>query len=87
MKIKNSILSQVYADRNKVTGVSINDPREKERIYQRYLQAFKKGVYNYIKDDIDPLTQQEIPRKYFSGGFDFAMIGRTSLNRLGIWAS
>jgi len=70
MKIRNSILSQVYADRNKVAGVNIDDPQEKEKIYQRYLQAFKKGVYNYIKEDLDPATQEMIPRKYFSGGTD-----------------
>ncbi len=39
-----------------------------EYIYQQYLQAFKKGVYNYIKEEQDPTTQQMIPRKYFSGG-------------------
>ncbi|MDE2028865.1 MAG: hypothetical protein KGJ11_10040, partial [Candidatus Omnitrophica bacterium] len=42
-----------------------------EAIYQRYLQAFKKGVFNYIKEETDPLTQATIPRKYFSGGFEF----------------
>ncbi len=67
-KIKDSILNQVYADRNKVAGVNIDDPQEKQKIYQQYLQAFKKGVYNYIKEDTDPITQQIIPRKYFSGG-------------------
>src|SRR5271169_4678807 len=67
-KIKDSILSQVYSDKNKVAGVNIDDPQEKERIYQQYLKAFKKGVYNYIKEDIDPTTQETIPRKYFSGG-------------------
>ncbi len=116
-KIKDSILSQVYADKNKTAGVQytasiipksstvipakagiqnrINsdmDPRrtivsvryedvrgddnkkdDVDLIYQRYLQAFKKGVYNYIKEDLDPVTQETIPRKYFSGGFDMAM--------------
>jgi len=72
-KIKDSILSQVYEDKNKVAGINIDDPQEKEKIYQQYLKAFKKGVYNYIKDDIDPLTKASIPRKYFSGGFDLAM--------------
>ena len=70
-KIKDSILEQVYADKNKVAGVNIDDPQEKEKIYQRYLQAFKKGVYNYIKEEHDPVTQEVIPRKYFSGGVDF----------------
>jgi len=67
-KIKDSILEQVYADKNKVAGVNIDDPKEKERIYQKYLRAFKKGVFNYIKEDVDPTTQETIPRKYFSGG-------------------
>jgi len=72
-KIKDSILEQVYGDKKKVAGVNIDDPKETQRIYQRYLQAFKKGVYNYIKDDLDPLTRQPIPRKYFSGGTDLAL--------------
>ncbi len=72
-KIKNSILEQVYADKNKVAGVNIDDPKEKEKIYQRYLQAFKKGVYNYIKEESDPATGQNVPRKYFSGGVVLAL--------------
>jgi ribosomal protein L21E len=67
-KIKDSILEQVYVNKNKVAGVNIDDPQEKQKIYERYLQAFKKGVYNYIKEEIDPSTQETIPRKYFSGG-------------------
>jgi len=78
-KIKNSILSQVYADKNKVDGININDPQEKEKIYQQYLKAFKKGVYNYIKEDTDLYTQQPVPRKYFSGGLDCCDIGMTVL--------
>jgi hypothetical protein len=74
-KIKDSILFQVYSDKNKVAGVNIDDPREKQKIYDRYLRAFKKGVYNYIKEEQDPLTQQLIPRKYFSGGEEFFRLG------------
>ena len=71
----------MYTDKDKVAGVNINDPKEKERIYQRYLRAFKKGVYNYIKEESDPITQEIIPRKYFSGGtigigMDFAQAVR-----------
>jgi len=79
-KIKDSILSQVYADKNKVTGISIDNPEEKQKIYQQYLQAFKKGVYNFIKEDFDPVSQERVPRKYFSGGFDLAMTGKTTVN-------
>jgi hypothetical protein len=45
-KVKESIFEQVYADKNKVDGINVGDPMEKKKIYQRYLQAFKKGVYN-----------------------------------------
>ena len=80
-KIKDSILSQVYADQNKVDGIKYTNSviasgakqSDQELIYERYLQAFKKGVYNYIKEQQDPLTQQMIPRKYFSGGMSMAM--------------
>ena len=67
-KIKDSILEQVYANKNKVAGVNIDDPKEKRGFIARYLQAFKKGVYNYIKEERDTLTEKTIPRKYFSGG-------------------
>ena len=72
-KIKDSILQQVYADKNKIAGVSIDDPQEKQRIYERYLKAFKKGVFNFIKEETDGISQEAIPRKYFSGGLDLAM--------------
>ena len=66
----------VYADKNKTAGVqytsTVINKNNVEAIYQRYLQAFKKGVYNYIKEEQDPITQQPIPRKYFSGGFSAA---------------
>jgi len=79
-KIRDSILESVYADKNKVKGLTTNEG-DIEAIYQRYLQAFKKGVYNYIKEDVDPLTLTTVPRKYFSGGVDLALSvnGETNL--------
>jgi beta-mannanase len=74
-KVKDSILSQIYSDKNKIVGINIDDPKEKEKIYQQYLKAFKKGVYNYIKEDIDPISQETIPRKYFSGGESLYQVG------------
>ncbi len=67
-KIKDSILTRVYADKNKIKGTEYADALNAQAIYQRYLQAFKKGAYNYIKEEQDPVTMQMIPRKYFSGG-------------------
>ena len=78
-RIIDSIFSQVYSDKNKVAGINIDDPQEKQKIYARYLRAFKKGVFNYIKEETDALSQETIPRKYFSGGLsltwkDWAMV-------------
>jgi hypothetical protein len=75
-KIKDSILAQVYEDKNKVSGINMADPKEKQKIYERYLKAFKKGVYSYIKEEQDVITRQLTPRKYFSGGIR-AVIART----------
>ena len=66
--VKTSILSNQYVNQNKTDGVETSDINAKENIYNQYLEAFKLGVYNYIKEDIDPATQEVIPRKYFSGG-------------------
>jgi|GEM_PF-3906286 len=66
--LKQALLNQVYADKDKTVGIDLKDKGAPEKIYARYLEAFKKGVYNYIKDDVDPLTRQTVARKYFSGG-------------------
>jgi len=66
--LKESLLGQIYADKAKVKGVDQN-PRNNEIIYRQYLKAFKKGVFNYIKEDVDKFTNETVPRKYFSGGF------------------
>lgn len=66
--LKQSLLGQAYADKNRLAGVENNDPNAKEKIYRQYLEAYKIGVFNYIKEEIDPLTDELLPRKYFSGG-------------------
>jgi len=65
--IQNGLLDAVYNNKNKIAGVNLNDPTIKEQIYQRYLDAYKKGAFNYIKDTPAP-DGQIAPRKYFSGG-------------------
>ncbi|HPN88189.1 MAG TPA: hypothetical protein PLH56_02510, partial [Candidatus Omnitrophota bacterium] len=69
--LKESILNKKYSDQKKVTGVDILNKNEKEKIYQQYLETFRKGVVNYIKEEYDPVTKSLVPRKYFSGGGDF----------------
>ncbi|MCK5644695.1 MAG: hypothetical protein KAJ19_28105, partial [Gammaproteobacteria bacterium] len=68
--IKNSLLSQVYADKNLTDGVQSDDVNIKDKIYDQYMEAYKKGVFNYIREDYDRLSQEVIPRKYFSGGIN-----------------
>ncbi|MBF0595819.1 MAG: methyltransferase domain-containing protein [Candidatus Omnitrophica bacterium] len=67
-KFKENLLSKAYADRNKVLGVNIDDPKEAEKIWSQYVRAFKAGVYNYVKEEPDQFTGEIIPRKFFSGG-------------------
>jgi len=68
MSLKDSLLGRVYVDKNKTKGVDTKDKQINQKIYDQYIEAFKKGVYDYIKEDFDPVTQQVVPRKYFSGG-------------------
>ncbi len=67
--LRQSLLGQVYVDQNKTKGVDTTDKHVNQKIYEQYIESFKKGVYDYIREDYDPTTQQIIPRKYFSGGF------------------
>jgi hypoxanthine phosphoribosyltransferase len=67
-KIRESILSRVYVDRNKVVGVNIQDVKEAEKIWMQYVESFKKGAYNYIKEEQDVLSGEVVPYKFFSGG-------------------
>jgi malate synthase len=73
--LKESLLGQVYVDRNKVTGVDVADKNIKEKIYQQYLAAYKKGVYNYIREDEEYFanTKRVVPKKYFSGGAELIL--------------
>jgi len=77
MALKNALLTQIYGNQSKVkVGVNQEDPKANEEIFQRYLKAYKKGVFNYIKDSetsngvSDAPLHQSIPRKYFSGGLE-----------------
>ena len=72
--LKKALLNQVYSDKSKVKGIDLQDKTVMEQIYHRYLQAYKKGVFNYIKEEalsvpgMSSKEQGRLPRKYFSGG-------------------
>ena len=82
-KVKESILGKAYVDQKKTGGVDIEDKTEKEKIWAKYVEAFQKGTYNYIKEETDSLTQGVIPRKYFSGGESFVEVrNRTEIKNV-----
>jgi len=66
--VQQSILHQIYVDKSKTSGIDTTDKAINQKIYNQYVEAFKKGVYSFIKEDYDQSTQEIIPRKYFSGG-------------------
>ncbi|MDO8675675.1 MAG: hypothetical protein Q7K71_06145 [Candidatus Omnitrophota bacterium] len=79
--LKEALLNQVYSNQSKVKGIErdvipakagIQSKDDVEAIYNQYLAAYKKGVFNYIKEDIDKAKGTTIPRKYFSGGMQIA---------------
>jgi non-lysosomal glucosylceramidase len=70
--LQQTLLGQVYADQGKIKGVETSDKDVNQKIYEQYVQAFKQGVFDFIKEDYDERTQQIIPRKYFSGGVDWS---------------
>lgn len=72
--LQNTLLGQVYVDQRKTRGIDLVDKESHQKIYAQYLEAFQKGVYNYIKEEYDPATQAVIPKKYFSGGAQTAVI-------------
>ncbi|HPN55691.1 MAG TPA: hypothetical protein PLD92_02475, partial [Candidatus Omnitrophota bacterium] len=74
--LKESLLGKVYVNQEKVAGIDIEDKEVSRKIYNRYLEAFKKGVFNYIRADLDLDTHEIIPRKYFSGGSSFKELSR-----------
>ncbi|MEI8012058.1 MAG: hypothetical protein WCI27_06200, partial [Candidatus Omnitrophota bacterium] len=57
--------------KSKVKGID-QDPKANQEIYEKYTAAFRKGVFNMIREDVDRFSRESIPRKYFSGG-DMAM--------------
>ena len=81
--LKSSVLNQAYSDQKKIGGLETGDENTKDKVYNQYIEAFKTGVYDLIKEEYDATAQEIVPRKYFSGGVlvkdvnkeaDFAMI-------------
>jgi len=68
---------KMYVDQSKTSGVEGENENAKEKVYQEYLKSVKEGVYNYIREEFDPVDQKLIPRKYISGGVTTANMKKT----------
>ncbi|UCG34721.1 MAG: hypothetical protein JSW17_04305, partial [Candidatus Omnitrophota bacterium] len=71
-----------YIDQGKISGIDLEDRGAKEKIYQLYVEAYKKGVYNYIKNEREPVTKKAISRQYYSGGLDFGKAIREGMQTI-----
>jgi hypothetical protein len=69
--MKQSLVGQAYTDKNKVVGIDLVEKGIKDHIWKEYVEAFKKGAFNYIKEEKDESSQELIPRKYFAGGYKY----------------
>ncbi len=56
--LKESLLGHLYVNQNKTSGVDHGDVEVNQKIYQQYLEAFKKGVVDSIQEDYDPNTNR-----------------------------
>ncbi|MBF0486178.1 MAG: hypothetical protein HQL16_06665, partial [Candidatus Omnitrophica bacterium] len=71
-RVHDGTLSRSYVDQKKTSGVAVEDASIREAVYSRYLEAYQKGVFNYIREEEDA-SGAVVPKKYFSGGISFPM--------------
>lgn len=72
-RMVDSIVNQAYADKGKVAGIDTADPAFRKKVFDRYAQAYKKGMYNVVKKEYDGSRGKNMQRKYVSGGISLAM--------------
>ena len=65
--VKDSLINDAYSDKGKLSGLEEDDIYA-DSIYEQYVKAFKRGVFNYIREDKDYKTGEMVPKQYFSGG-------------------
>ena len=81
-KLKDSIYKN-YIAQSKTKGIDNADAKAKEKIYRKYLEAFKQGAYNYVKKESvganDHSPAYKIARRaYFSGGINLPVAAALS---------
>ena len=87
--LRSGAFGQLYIDRNKIDGIAAADKDSRRKIYEQYVAAFEKGVFNFIRADHDAATSETIPRRYFAGGLDKVqkiVPGQPSAGEIDEWA-
>ena len=74
-------LYSFYFDSGKVAGIDMADASIKQKVFELYVEAFNKGVYNTTKKTRNPVTHRLEKRKYFSGGIS-AAVDRQKINKV-----
>lgn len=74
--LRQSFLARVYADKGRMKGIEQEGGNINQKIYDQYVAAFNKGVYNLVKEETDAVSGEVVPRKYFTGGNDFSQTSR-----------
>jgi len=68
-KLADSLYAE-YIDTHKLKGIDTSDPALKEKIFGLYVESFKKGVYDEIRN-VETLRATSLPQakqRFFSGG-------------------
>lgn len=69
--VRGNLLNHLFVDKRKTGGNELpNSSEEIQDVYGRYVEAFKTGVYNLIREEVDFYSDEMIPRRYFSGGVE-----------------
>jgi hypothetical protein len=72
---------RAYFDSGNVTGIDIADKDARSRIYNLYVEAFEKGVFNCERKERDAAGRL-LKRRYFSGGEFFGNLSSSAINVL-----
>lgn len=73
--LRKHFLSKSYSNKNKLLANQTEDSSLKDQIYNRYLLAFQKGVYDLIETEKGDRPKRKV--RYFSGG---ASLRETEVN-------
>ena len=80
-KFKDSFYKH-YIDQGKIKGIDLEDKGAKDKIYNLYVEAYKKGVYDYVRSDYDTASREYIDRRYYSGGMKMAWAPKVEVAKL-----